>query len=538
MMEWLIVCILLLIHSTNCDFVSTIDKRSCELISIDICKGLGYNLTSMPNRFNHDNQLEVGLEINQFATLIKIGCSDDLRFLLCTQYLPPCFRNYNMDLTVCRPLCERAKDGCTPVMESVGFQWPQHIACEPFPEKSTKDRICMDRPNMNKTKSKSKAPKGNKIPNQTKCDCHCRERLVVMNRGNFTTGTVPHCALPCRAGYFSDETLSGFTTLWLGIWATTCFVSTTIMTATFLIDRARFKYPERPIIWLAICYLFIAIGFIIRLIAGHENVACSNNKDVINYEVDINISTCMLVFILVYYFGMASALWWVILSFTWFLAAGLKWSSEAISQYACVYHIIAWAIPALLSIFAIILKAIDGDSVSGLCYVGNQSDISLQVFVICPLIIFIFVGGAFLFAGFFALCRIRNVIKAGGRKTDQLEKLMARISIFSVLYTVPATVVIFCYLYELRYRGDWEHGLACRCRDSASTPDYAIFMLKYFMSLVVGITSGFWIWTKKTINSWQTFLMRICCCSKPKQQVNIINAMSINEPFSHVYKYN
>ena len=31
---------------------------------------------------------------------------------------------------------------------------------------------------------------------------------------------------------------------------------------------------------------------------------------------------CTSVFILVYYFGMASSLWWVLLTFTWFLSAG------------------------------------------------------------------------------------------------------------------------------------------------------------------------------------------------------------------------
>lgn len=34
----------------------------CEEISIPMCRGIGYNYTSMPNQFLHDTQDEAGLE--------------------------------------------------------------------------------------------------------------------------------------------------------------------------------------------------------------------------------------------------------------------------------------------------------------------------------------------------------------------------------------------------------------------------------------------------------------------------------------------
>lgn len=45
-------------------------------------------------------------------------------------------------------------------------------------------------------------------------------------------------------------------------------------------------------------------------------------------------------------------------------------------------------------------------------------------------------------------------MKKEGSKTDKLERLMVKIGIFSVLYIVPASVVVGCYFYEhtiLRY---------------------------------------------------------------------------------------
>lgn len=37
------------------------DKR-CEEITVPMCRNIGYNSTSMPNKFHHDSQDEAGLE--------------------------------------------------------------------------------------------------------------------------------------------------------------------------------------------------------------------------------------------------------------------------------------------------------------------------------------------------------------------------------------------------------------------------------------------------------------------------------------------
>jgi len=157
---------------------------------------------------------------------------------------------------------------------------------------------------------------------------------------------------------------------------------------------------------------------------------------------------------------MASSIWWVILTLTWFLAAGFKWSSEAIANYSVYYHFIAWLLPCLQTVGILILKGIDGDPISGICYVGHTDSSMLRGFVILPLISFLTIGTIFLLAGLISLMRIRNVIKIQDRnKTNKLEKLMVRIGLFSILYTVPATFVSFKltnyfnfnYIYYLGY---------------------------------------------------------------------------------------
>ncbi|XP_008563866.1 PREDICTED: frizzled-8, partial [Galeopterus variegatus] len=230
---------------------------------------------------------------------------------------------------------------------------------------------------------------------------------------------------------------------------------------------------------------------------------------------------CTVVFLLVYFFGMASSIWWVILSLTWFLAAGMKWGNEAIAGYSQYFHLAAWLVPSVKSIAVLALSSVDGDPVAGICYVGNQSLDNLRGFVLAPLVIYLFIGTMFLLAGFVSLFRIRSVIKqqGGPTKTHKLEKLMIRLGLFTVLYTVPAAVVVACLFYEQHNRPRWEATHNCPCLrdlqpDQARRPDYAVFMLKYFMCLVVGITSGVWVWSGKTLESWRSLCTRCCWASK------------------------
>uniref|UniRef100_A0A8D2DPD3 Frizzled-5 n=1 Tax=Sciurus vulgaris TaxID=55149 RepID=A0A8D2DPD3_SCIVU len=475
-----------------------------------LCKGIGYNYTYMPNQFNHDTQDEAGLEVHQFWPLVEIQCSPDLKFFLCSMYTPICLEDYKKPLPPCRSVCERAKAGCAPLMRQYGFAWPDRMRCDRLPEQGNPDTLCMD---YNRTDLTTAAPSP---PRRLPPPPHrggggrgggggdaAAERHPLYNR--VKTGQIANCALPCHNPFFSQDERA-FTVFWIGLWSVLCFVSTFATVSTFLIDMERFKYPERPIIFLSACYLFVSVGYLVRLVAGHEKVACSGGH--VRYETT-GPALCTVVFLLVYFFGMASSIWWVILSLTWFLAAGMKWGNEAIAGYSQYFHLAAW------------LVSVDGDPVAGICYVGNQSLDNLRGFVLAPLVIYLFIGTMFLLAGFVSLFRIRSVIKqqGGPTKTHKLEKLMIRLGLFTVLYTVPAAVVVACLFYEQHNRPRWEATHNCPCLrdlqpDQARRPDYAVFMLKYFMCLVVGITSGVWVWSGKTLESWRALCTRCCWASK------------------------
>uniref|UniRef100_A0A8C3Q5A4 Uncharacterized protein n=1 Tax=Geospiza parvula TaxID=87175 RepID=A0A8C3Q5A4_GEOPR len=497
---------------------SSAKELSCQEITVPLCKGIGYNYTYMPNQFNHDTQDEAGLEVHQFWPLVEIQCSSDLRFFLCSMYTPICLEDYKKPLPPCRSVCERAKAGCAPLMRQYGFAWPDRMRCDRLPEQGSPDTLCMD---YNRTDLTTAAPPPPRPPPPCEPGCQCRAPMVSVSSerhplyNRVKTGQIANCALPCHNPYFSPDERA-FTAFWIGLWSVLCFLSTFATVSTFLIDMERFKYPERPIIFLAACYLFVSLGYLVRLVAGHEKVACSGGAGHVRYE-STGPALCTVVFLLVYFFGMASSIWWVILSLTWFLAAGMKWGNEAIAGYAQYFHLAAWLLPSVKSIAVLALSSVDGDPVAGICYVGNQSLENLRGFVLAPLLIYLAIGSMFLLAGFVSLFRIRSVIKqqGGPTKTHKLEKLMIRLGLFTVLYTVPAASVVACLFYEQHNRPRWEATHNCPCLrdqqpDQARRPDYAVFMLKYFMCLVVGITSGVWVWSGKTLESWRALCTRCC----------------------------
>ncbi|KAM7354863.1 frizzled 2 [Cochliomyia hominivorax] len=551
----------------------------CEEITIPMCRGIGYNMTSFPNEMNHETQDEAGLEVHQFWPLVEIKCSPDLKFFLCSMYTPICLEDYHKPLPVCRSVCERARAGCAPIMQQYSFEWPERMACEHLPFHGDPENLCMEQPSYTDSSSSgggsgssgsggsgrgdstgsgsssgggkrkqsgsgsssgSQKCKGKNSKNcqsslgektnAKECTCSCRPPLILllgkeaqmmqpplypwyMNSTVSRIAGVQNCAIPCKGPFFTNDEKE-FAGIWITLWSGLCFCSTLMTLTTFIIDTERFKYPERPIVFLSACYFMVAVGYLSKNFLQNEEIACDGR---FLKESSTGPHSCTLVFLMTYFFGMASSIWWVILSFTWFLAAGLKWGNEAITKHSQYFHLAAWLIPTVQSVAVLLLSAVDGDPILGICYVGNLNPDHLKTFVLAPLFVYLVIGTTFLMAGFVSLFRIRSVIKqqggvGAGVKADKLEKLMIRIGIFSVLYTVPATIVIGCYLYEAAYFEDWIKALACPCaqiKGPGKKPLYSVLMLKYFMALAVGITSGVWIWSGKTLESWRRFWRRL-----------------------------
>jgi len=86
-----------------------------------------------------------------------------------------------------------------------------------------------------------------------------------------------------------------------------------------------------------------------------------------------------------YYFTTAGIIWWVILSFAWFLVTTLKWGEQPVGEmFASYFNIFAWGVPCIMTIAVLITHNVDGDLLTGVCSVGNLRPSALFNFVVVP----------------------------------------------------------------------------------------------------------------------------------------------------------
>ena len=515
----------------------------CEPISIPLCANIEYNETIMPNLLGHSKQEQAGMEVHQFFPLVKVQCSQHLQIFLCAVYAPVC-TILEDPLPPCRSLCLAAQDGCEELMNKFGFQWPANLNCNNFPDPSP-DQLCVgEERGDGVTRIKDRLPPVTRRPHNMPwstpssrqgggMDFICPRQLAVLPELEYRLyigeSEVTDCGAPCDKMFFTPEQTL-FSRYWTGCWASLCLLATSFTLLSFLVDVSRFQYPERPIIYLTLCYACVALGFVVGFALG-DSVSCNSAPAQVTNGLQLERTIrqgsmqdwrCTLLFMVIYFFFMSASVWWVILTVCWFLSASLKWGQEAIDVQSQWFHFIAWGQPAISTIVILIMKKVEGDILTGICFVGLWHMGSLRLYVLAPLLSYLVIGTVFLILGLFSLIKIRTVMKQDGSKTDKLEKLILRIGVFSILFIVPQTVIIACLFYEQHYFSSWMlqwQGRACveysrewqtPCPESLADhdvppPDFTVYMIKYLMILLLGIFSGVWLWTEKTLHTWAKF---------------------------------
>ncbi|NWH64125.1 SFRP4 protein, partial [Geococcyx californianus] len=106
----------------------------CEAVRIPMCRSMPWNITRMPNHLHHSTQENAVLAIEQYEELVGTGCSPVLPFFLCAMYAPICTLEFLYDpIKPCRSVCQRARDGCEPIMRRYNHSWPDSLACDDLP---------------------------------------------------------------------------------------------------------------------------------------------------------------------------------------------------------------------------------------------------------------------------------------------------------------------------------------------------------------------------------------------------------------------
>ncbi|XP_053344675.1 frizzled-3a isoform X2 [Clarias gariepinus] len=508
---WVVLSMLTTCTAINMRSAGSHSTFTCEPIMLRMCQGLPYNTTFMPNLLNHYDQQTAALAMEPFHPMVNLECSADMRPFLCALYAPVC-TEYGRVTLPCRHLCQRAKRECYKLMDIFGLSWPEEMACNRFPE--------CDEPYPRAEDLLSNTDSTEESPGSVQRDYGfwCPRELKVDPELGYRFLGVPDCSPPCPNMYFSRDELV-FARYFIAVVSTICLSATLFTFLTFLIDMGRFRYPERPIVFYSVCYMMVSLVFFLGFLL-EERVACNKASPghfrAATVTQGSHNKACTLLFMTLYFFTMAGSVWWVVLTVTWFLAAVPKWGSEAIEKKALLFHAVAWGLPGTLTVTLMALNRVEGDGVSGVCFVGLYDLTALRWFLLAPLALAVTAGVVLLLAGIVALNRVRMEIPLDKENQDKLVKFMIRIGVFSVLYLVPLLTVIGCFMYEHSYRPVWEitwvqeqcrnYHIPCPFKmEQMSRPNVALFLMKYLMMLVVGIPSVFWVGSKKTCFEWASF---------------------------------
>lgn len=108
-------------------FCSIQATETCYPLEIEVCKNLGYSLTTLSPR----DQSEVSLTLQQYKPLIDINCYQGLSSFLCKAHAPAC-DSTSGKIPTCHAECLTAKSGCEPIMKKFSFTWPAALNCDEF----------------------------------------------------------------------------------------------------------------------------------------------------------------------------------------------------------------------------------------------------------------------------------------------------------------------------------------------------------------------------------------------------------------------
>ncbi|KPP64721.1 hypothetical protein Z043_116900 [Scleropages formosus] len=486
---------------------------TCEPIKVPRCLGMTYNMTFFPNIMEHYDQDIAASKMEPFMPLINIQCSPDVHLFLCQAFVPPC-KGHNEVVQPCRALCEAVYADCAELLDTFGVSWPHELQCDRLQECRDSPDGSAGPPAKDMTTPRTSSSVGRDL------GFWCPLPLKTQSGLGSSFLGVKDCAPPCGSMYFKPHEVE-FAKNFIGVSSIVCLCATLFTFLTFLIDVKRFRYPERPIIFYAVCYSFVSLIYFVGFLLGNR-AACGQAGGPGSVETVVLGSQnkgCTLLFMLLYFFSTAGIVWWVILTITWFLAAGPKWSCEAIEKKAVWFHSAAWGVPGALTVMLLALNKVEGDNISGVCFVGLYDLDALRYFVMAPLCAAILVGLSLILAGIVSLNHVRQVIQHDERNQEKLKKFMIRIGVFSGLYLVPLVTLLGCYVYEQAHRSTWEttwindrcqeYSIPCSyTKKELARPDLSLFLVKYLMTLVVGISAVFWVSSKKTCSEWAFFFNR------------------------------
>ncbi|PAA66721.1 hypothetical protein BOX15_Mlig017100g1 [Macrostomum lignano] len=368
-------------------------------IRVPVCSKIRYNTTA-----SFIAQDRVAFLLGNLQELVNTNCAPYLRLLACSVHLPLCNSDQSLLVRPCREFCSSVKGLCEAQLRRYGIEWPSHLNCDQLEleDNGSKKNLCL-RPieeEFNAQMMKKQPPpphlplppphspqivgasagSGNgsgtvdsaatsTAPGSAVPDADWSSDAPKCSAAELPVGGVGGwCAKRCLSSYLFAKEDRDFADAWMLAWSVAAAACAILALATFALEPGRFRYPERPVVWVAACHLVHAGAHLLRAALGPE-LACSRSSAALSgSRGELALVSrhagqwCAAIFLLLYFSWLSGLLWWLALALCWHLSAARRWHHGLLAERTVWLHLLAWGAPLLLSVTLLVLHRIEGTS--------------------------------------------------------------------------------------------------------------------------------------------------------------------------------
>ncbi|XP_059620467.1 protein smoothened [Phlebotomus argentipes] len=484
-------------------------QSKCERLKETKCLGarLPYNFTSLDLSDSYSQEYTLDRLQSYQALKYVPKCWAVIQPFLCSVFLPKCETIRGQDYVYLPSLemCRMTVEPCRALYNTSYF--PDFLKCNEsvYPSKCNND---------------VREIKYN-VTGQ------CLKPLIPADTSANYFGNIDGCGLECKDPLYTDDEHKQIHKF-IAYGASICLVANLFAIVTFIIDWKNVKYPALTIFYMNISYMMTCFGWLAQFtLSGWEEIVCRKDGTLRHSEPSTgeNLS-CIVVFVLIYYFLIASMVWFVIYLYGWHMTfKAIGQIHENIDKKSSYFHLIAWSLPLVLTITIMALSEVDGNSVVGICFVGYVNH-HMRALLIGPILAVLIIGVYFVSGGMLVLVKLKlesteEIISA--RAGKKIREFIVRMGLCMLFTMIIILATIACHIYEFRNSGEWiaslRNFIMCKITTShhedylrnckmESRPSVAILQIHLLCLFAAGLMMSSWVWTCPTVKIWKRYLNR------------------------------
>uniref|UniRef100_A0A8C3JI54 Protein smoothened n=1 Tax=Calidris pygmaea TaxID=425635 RepID=A0A8C3JI54_9CHAR len=360
----------------------------------------------------------------------------------------------------------------------------------------------------------------------------CEAPLVRTDNPKSWYEDVEGCGIQCQNPLFTEKEHREMH-VYIAAFSSVTIFCTFFTLATFVADwRNSNRYPAVILFYVNACFFVGSIGWLAQFMDGaRDEIVCRADGTMRLGEPTSNETlSCVIIFVIVYYSLMSGVIWFVMLTYAWhtsFKALGTTY--QPLLGKTSYFHLITWSIPFVLTVAILAVAQVDGDSVSGICFVGYKNYRYRAGFVLAPIGLVLIVGGYFLIRGVMTLFSIKSNHPGllSEKAASKINETMLRLGIFGFLAFGFVFITFGCHFYDFFNQAEWERSfreyVLCEANVTIATqtnkpipdceiknrPSLLVEKINLFAMFGTGVSMSTWVWTKATLLIWKRTWCRL-----------------------------